>query len=252
VGFYQFGKDVTSILYLEHNTALTPLQVRILELFAANVSITFENLAGKENVQQTQKELILIIGDAIEQRSKETGAHVRRVAIMSEMFAEHLQLAESFIETIRYAAPLHDVGKIGIPESILHKPGKLDEVEWEIMKTHAEKGYKLLAESNRIIAKMGARIAYTHHERWDGTGYPRGLVGDETPIEGRIMAIVDVVDALLSKRCYKAAWPVEKVKDYIIEQSGKQFDPKLCIACLALMDRFAAIQRDLPDEKSAE
>jgi response regulator RpfG family c-di-GMP phosphodiesterase len=252
VGFYQFGQDVTSILYLEHNTALTTLQVRILELFAANVSLTFENLAGKENIQQTQKELILIIGDAIEQRSKETGAHVRRVAIMSEMLATHLQLGDSFIETIRYAAPLHDVGKIGIPESILHKPGKLDEAEWEIMKTHAEQGYKLLAGSNRIIAKMGARIAYTHHERWDGTGYPRGLVGDETPIEGRIMAIVDVIDALLSKRSYKEAWPIEKVRDYIMAQSGKQFDPMLCDACLLLMDRLSAIQQEYPDEKSVE
>ncbi|WP_434940459.1 DUF3369 domain-containing protein [Shewanella sp. HL-SH8] len=247
VGFYEFGNDVTSILYLEHNAALSPLQVRILELFAANVSLTFENLAGKENVQQTQKELILIIGDAIEQRSKETGAHVRRVALMSEILAEHLKLSNDFIETIRYAAPLHDVGKIGIPESILHKPGKLTDEEWQIMKTHAEKGYDLLAASNRIIAKMGARIAYTHHERWDGQGYPRGLVGEQTPIEGRIMAIVDVIDALLSKRSYKDAWPVEKVIGYLNEQSGKQFDPKMCDASLELMDRFIAIQRDMPD-----
>ncbi|WP_394128770.1 DUF3369 domain-containing protein [Shewanella maritima] len=248
VGYYQFGKDVTSLLYIKHDTSLTPLQVRILELFAANVSLTFENLSGKENVQQTQRELILIIGDAIEQRSKETGAHVRRVAIMCEMLAKFLNLSEDFIETIRYAAPLHDVGKIGIPESILHKPGKLDADEWEIMKTHAEKGYDLLAASNRIIAKMGARIAYTHHERWDGQGYPRGLVGDETPLEGRIMAVVDVVDALLSKRSYKPAWPAEKVEEYIKEQSGKQFDPVLCEATVELMPKFVAIQRELPDE----
>nr|WP_210147201.1 response regulator [Shewanella sp. WXL01] len=248
VGFYQFGSDVTSILYLQHDTSLTPLQVRILELFAANVSITFENLTGKENVQQTQKELILIIGDAIEQRSKETGAHVRRVAIMCEMLAEYLNMSDEFIETIRYAAPLHDVGKIGIPESILHKPGKLDEQEWEIMKTHAEKGYNLLAASNRIIAKMGARIAYTHHERWDGDGYPRGLSGEDIPLEGRIMAVVDVVDALLSKRSYKPAWPAEKVEAYIREQSGKQFDPELCKATLALMSKFVDVQRKMPDD----
>ncbi|MCL1144325.1 DUF3369 domain-containing protein [Shewanella gaetbuli] len=247
VGFYEFGNDVTSILYLQHNTALTPLQVRILELFAANVSLTFENLAGKENVQQTQKELILIIGDAIEQRSKETGAHVRRVALMSELLAEKLGQSSEFIETIRHAAPLHDVGKIGIPESILHKPGKLTPEEWEIMKTHAEKGYNLLADSNRIIAKMGARIAYTHHERWDGDGYPRGISGEEIPLEGRIMAIVDVIDALLSKRSYKPAWPAEKVIEYVLEQSGKQFDPNICEASLALMERFVAIQTEMPD-----
>ncbi|QIR14077.1 DUF3369 domain-containing protein [Shewanella aestuarii] len=247
VGFYEFGNDVTSILYLQHNSSLNPLQVRILELFAANVSLTFENLAGKENVQQTQKELILIIGDAIEQRSQETGAHVRRVALMSEILAKHLNLSSDFIDTIRFAAPLHDVGKIGIPESILHKPGKLDADEWEIMKTHAEKGYNLLAASNRIIAKMGARIAYTHHERWDGQGYPQGLVGNAIPIEGRIMAIVDVIDALLSKRSYKPAWPAERVIAYLHEQSGKQFDPALCEASLALMDRFIEIQHEMPD-----
>ncbi|GAA0790254.1 MULTISPECIES: DUF3369 domain-containing protein [Pseudomonadati] len=252
VGFYEFGNDVTSILYLGHNASLTSLQVRILELFAANVSLTFENLSGKENVQQTQKELILIIGDAIEQRSKETGAHVRRVALMSEILAEYLNQSLDFIETIRYAAPLHDVGKIGIPESILHKPGKLTDDEWQIMKTHAEKGYNLLAASNRIIAKMGARIAYTHHERWDGQGYPRGLVGEDIPVEGRIMAIVDVIDALLSKRSYKPAWPAEKVIEYLNEQSGKQFDPVMCNASLALMDRFIEIQRQMPDSADEE
>jgi len=247
VGFYKFGLDVTSILYLQHDTELTPLQVRILELFAANVSLTFENLSSKENVQQTQRELILIIGDAIEQRSKETGAHVRRVAVMSEMLAQYVGTSDDFVETIRYAAPLHDVGKIGIPESILHKPAKLTPDEWEIMKTHAEKGYALLAASNRIIAKMGARIAYTHHERWDGKGYPRGLVGNEIPIEGRIMAIVDVIDALLSKRSYKEAWPAEKVRDYLIEQSGNQFDPLMCTASLALLNQFVKIQQEMPD-----
>ena len=247
VGFYQFGDDVTSILYLQHNTDLTSLQVKILELFAANVSLTFENLASKENVQQTQKELILVIGDAIERRSQETGAHVRRVAVMSELFAKHLGLSDAFVDTIRYAAPLHDLGKIGIPETILHKPGKLDAEEWEIMKTHAEMGYNLLAHSNRIIAKMGARIAYTHHERWDGMGYPRGLRETDIPIEGRIMAIVDVIDALLSERSYKKAWPPEQVRDYLIEQAGKQFDPDLCTTGLELMEQFVELQSLLPD-----
>ena len=249
VGFYQFGNDVTSILYLQHDSDLTELQVRILELFAANVSLTFENLASKENIQQTQKELILVIGDAIEQRSQETGAHVRRVAIMSELFARHLGLSDAFVDTIRYAAPLHDLGKIAIPESILHKPGKLTDEEWEIMKTHAEVGYNLLAHSNRIIAKMGARIAYTHHERWDGMGYPRGLSGEDIPIEGRIMAIVDVVDALLSERSYKPAWSQAQVMEYITEQSGKQFDPILCEKGLELMAEFVELQRILPDKR---
>ncbi|MBW3526217.1 DUF3369 domain-containing protein [Shewanella sp. NKUCC05_KAH] len=248
VGFYELSGHVTSILYLQHNTKLTDFQVSILELFAANVSLTFENLSGRENVQQTQRELILIIGDAIEQRSKETGAHVRRVARMTEMLAIAIGMKADFIETIRYAAPLHDVGKIGIPESILHKPGKLDAEEWAIMQTHAEKGYNLLVGSNRIIAKMGARIAYTHHERWDGQGYPRGLSQEDIPIEGRLMAIIDVIDALLSKRSYKEAWSVEAVREYILAQSGKQFDPMLCEASLDLLDVFASLHIHIPDE----
>jgi response regulator RpfG family c-di-GMP phosphodiesterase len=167
---------------------------------------------------------------------------------MTEMLAIAIGMKADFIETIRYAAPLHDVGKIGIPESILHKPGKLDAEEWAIMQTHAEKGYNLLVGSNRIIAKMGARIAYTHHERWDGQGYPRGLSQEDIPIEGRLMAIVDVIDALLSKRSYKEAWSVEAVREYILAQSGKQFDPVLCEASLDLLDVFASLHIHIPDE----
>ena len=153
-----------------------------------------------------------------------------------------------FIETIRYAAALHDVGKISIPETILHKPGKLDPEEWEIMKTHAQKGYELLADSNRIVAKMGAIIAKTHHERWDGKGYPEGLKGDDIPVEGRIMAIVDVVDALLSKRCYKPAWSEEEVKAYLQENAGTQFDPIITHVMLEHFDKIQDIRAQAPDE----
>ena len=162
--------------------------------------------------------------------------------------SEKLHMSREFIETIRYSAALHDVGKISIPETILHKPGKLDPEEWEIMKTHAQKGYELLAGSDRIVAKMGAIIAKTHHERWDGQGYPEGLAGDDIPVEGRIMAIVDVVDALLSKRCYKPAWSPEEVKAYLHENSGKQFDPLITHIMIEHFDRILEIRATEPDE----
>ncbi|AGP86129.1 DUF3369 domain-containing protein [Alteromonas mediterranea] len=248
IGYYPTGEDSHNILYVKLNEPLDALQRKTLEMFASNVAIIFQNLTQKEDIQQTQKELIMVLSDAIEMRSKETGGHVRRVILMTEFLSEKLHMSREFIDTIRYSAALHDVGKISIPETILHKPGKLDPEEWEIMKTHAQKGYDLLADSDRIVAKMGAIIAKTHHERWDGNGYPEGLSGDDIPIEGRIMAIVDVVDALLSKRCYKPAWSEEDVKAYLEENAGKQFDPLITHIMLEHFDKILGIRALEPDE----
>lgn len=249
IGYYPTGEDTHNILYVKLNSPLDALQRKTLEMFASNVAIIFQNLTQKEDIQQTQKELIMVLSDAIEMRSKETGGHVKRVILMTEFLSEKLHLSKEFIETIRYAAALHDVGKISIPETILHKPGKLDPEEWEIMKTHAQRGYDLLAGSDRIVAKMGAIIAKTHHERWDGKGYPDGLSKDEIPLEGRIMAIVDVVDALLSKRCYKPAWSEEEVKAYLRENAGKQFDPLITNIMLEHFDKIQEIRALEPDEE---
>lgn len=249
VGYYPTGETTHNILYVQLNSPLDALQRKTLEMFASNVAIIFQNLTQKEDIQQTQKELIMVLSDAIEMRSKETGGHVKRVILMTEFLSEKLHLSREFIETIRYAAALHDVGKISIPETILHKPGKLDPDEWEIMKTHAQRGYDLLAGSDRIVAKMGAIIAKSHHERWDGKGYPLGLEKDAIPLEGRIMAIVDVVDALLSKRCYKPAWSEEEVKDYLRENAGKQFDPLITQIMLEHFDKIQEIRALEPDEE---
>ncbi len=248
IGYYPSGKESHNILYVQLNEPLNALQHKTLEMFASNVSVIFQNLTQKEDIQQTQKELIMVLSDAIEMRSKETGGHVKRVILMAELISQRLGMSEEFIETIRYAAALHDVGKISIPESILHKPDKLDANEWETMKTHAQKGYELLAGSNRIVAKMGAVIAKTHHERWDGNGYPDGLAGDAIPIEGRIVAIIDVVDALLSKRCYKPAWTAEEVKRYVAENAGLQFDPVIANTVIEHFNDILDIRRKVPDE----
>jgi len=248
IGYYPTSEDSHNILYVKLDQPLDELQHKTLEMFASNVAVVFQNLTQKEDIQKTQKELIMVLSDAIEMRSKETGGHVRRVILMTEFLSEKLHLSKEFIDTIRYSAALHDVGKISIPETILHKPGKLTPEEWEVMKTHAQKGYDLLASSNRIVAKMGAIIAKTHHERWDGQGYSEGLAGDAIPLEGRIMAIVDVVDALLSKRCYKTPWGSEDVKDYLRENAGKQFDPSITHVMLEHFDRILEIRATEPDD----
>ncbi|QLG89795.1 DUF3369 domain-containing protein [Chitinibacter bivalviorum] len=244
---FQVGELASNVLYASLAHPLDPLQTKLLQMFASNVALVFEALYTKENIQETQKELLLVIGDAIEQRSKETGMHVRRVALMCELLARKLGQSPEYCETIRYASPLHDIGKIGIPETILHKHGKLDPDEWAVMQTHAELGYQLLKNTKRVIAKMGAIIARDHHEKWDGSGYPRGLKGQDIPLEARIMAVVDVIDALASRRSYKEAWPDEAIITLLKAERGRHFDPDIVDLALATYDEFVAIRRQLPD-----
>lgn len=241
------GAHSANILYVAPSVKLNADQKHLLDVFATNVALTFENISVKEDIQSTQKELMYIVGDAIEQRSKETGAHVRRVALICELLGRAIGSEEEFVQIIKHAAPLHDIGKIGIPESILHKPGKLDPEEWAIMQTHAQIGYDLLRNSKRILAKVGASIAYHHHERWDGKGYPQGLAGEDIPIEGRLLALADVIDALGSKRCYKEPWPAEDILAFIQNERGKQFDPMLVDKAVELFDGIMDIRRKYPD-----
>ncbi|WP_331346005.1 DUF3369 domain-containing protein [Cellvibrio sp. UBA7661] len=247
VGYYHTNENTQSVLYTRFHEAHNAQQDEILKLFAANITLIFQNLHNREHIQETQKELLLVLGDAIEQRSKETGSHVRRVALMCELMALKLGQSSEYAEILKHASPLHDIGKIGIPESILHKPGKLNDEEWEVMKTHAQIGYDLLQGSTRTIAKMGARIAVSHHEHWDGNGYPNGLKGEDIPLEGRIVAIIDVIDALGSERSYKKPWQESEIIQYVSERRGKQFDPAIVDAALELFEAFREIRRNLPD-----
>jgi response regulator RpfG family c-di-GMP phosphodiesterase len=244
IGYYHTDENTRSVLYTRFREEHNAVQDEILKLFAANITLIFQNLHSREHIQETQKELLLVLGDAIEQRSKETGSHVRRVALMCELMALKLGQSSEYAEMLRHASPLHD---IGIPETILHKPGKLNDTEWEVMKTHAQIGYELLKDSTRTIAKMGARIALSHHEHWDGNGYPSGLKGADIPLEGRIVAIIDVIDALGSERAYKKPWQENAIIQYVSERSGKQFDPALVEAALSLFDNFRDIRHHFPD-----
>lgn len=247
IGYFSTQKGSESLLYVTFLHELTALDKQLLEIYAANVAITYENLLMRDDVQETQKELVYMLGEAVEQRSKETGAHVKRVAQISQLLATAYGLPEQESELIKLASPLHDVGKVGIPDSILNKPGKHTPEEWEIMKTHAMIGEEILAKSDKRILQLGSIIAGQHHEKWDGNGYPRGLKGEEIHVAGRITALADVFDALGSKRCYKDAWPIEKIIAIIKDEKGKQFEPKLVDLFVENIDALVAIREAFPD-----
>ena len=195
-----------------------------------------------KDIVDTQKEVVFTMGAIGETRSKETGFHVKRVAEYSYILARLAGLDEESAQLLKLASPMHDIGKVGIPDAILNKPGKLDFEEFEIMKTHASLGYEMLKGSTRDILQTSSIVAYEHHEKWDGTGYPRGLKKANIHMYGRITSICDVFDALGSDRCYKKAWELDKILDLFKEQSGKQFDPVLVELFFNNLDKFLEIR----------
>ncbi len=237
-----------NLLYLNHASSLENNDRQLLEIYTQSVAITFENINLQEDLRETQKELVYILSDAVEARSKETGAHVKRVALGSELLARLAGLPKDLVMLIKHASPLHDIGKVAIPDAILHKPGKLDAVEWELMQKHAQFGLDILQRSERPLMRMGAEIAISHHERWDGAGYPNGIAGEAIPISGRITALADVFDALGSRRSYKAPWSEEAVVELILQERGKHFDPTLVDLLIANLPAFHTIREQHPDE----
>lgn len=201
----------------------------------------------KQEIVETQKEVVFTMGAIGETRSKETGKHVKRVAEYSRVFGKYCNLSEEEIELLVDASPMHDIGKIAIPDNILHKTGKLNDEEFQIMRTHAEIGYTMLNHSSRPLLKTAAIIALEHHERWDGNGYPNYLKGEEIAIEGRITAIADVFDALGSQRCYKKSWKDEDIFEYLKKEKGKQFDPNLVDIFFEHIDEFLLIRKEFID-----
>ena len=202
--------------------------------------------AKLRELNETQVEVIQTLSEVAESRCGETGAHIKRVAEYSRLLAQLAGLSDDEVFLIRTAAPLHDVGKVGTPDNVLLKPGKLTPDEFVIMQEHAEIGYRILADSTKPILKTAAIIARNHHEKWDGTGYPQKLSGEAIPIHGRIVAIADVIDALGTERVYKKAWPPEQIQAYLQEQSGRHFDPGLTQLVLDNFDRFESIRKQYP------
>ncbi|BBE31196.1 phosphodiesterase [Tepiditoga spiralis] len=235
------------VFYIEYCFPLKEIDKKFIEMYYSEVVALFNNLNLVLEIEETQKEIIYTLGEVVEGRSNETGYHVRRVAEYSKILALGCGLSEEEANKIKMAAPMHDVGKVAIPDKILLKPGKLNEEEFKIMKTHAQLGYELLKKSKRNILQISATIAHEHHERWDGSGYPLGLKGEEISIYGRIVSIVDVFDALISDRVYRKAMDLETAKKIIRDGSGKNFDPKLVEIFFNNFDKILKIKGSFKD-----
>jgi response regulator RpfG family c-di-GMP phosphodiesterase len=230
-----------NFLYLEIAKELDENDHDLLELFFTNVSMAFDNLFLNKGIEDTQKEIIFHIAETMECRSAETGSHVRRVAEYAQLLALKSGLSEEEAEMLKLASTPHDLGKIGIPDAILNKPGPLTPEEYLIIKTHVYRGHDLLNNSSSPIIRAAANIILQHHERWDGLGYPQGLQGEEIHIHGRIIGVADVFDALSNRRVYHEAWTWEQVFTHFREQRGRHFDPKLVDILLENKEAFKAI-----------
>lgn len=220
---------------------------RILEIQVNEKTSELRN--AYEKVKAVTYETINKLSRAAEYLDDSTSSHLQRISRYAEVVARELELGPDIVESILYASPMHDVGKIGIPDRILMKPGKLTASEWEIMKTHSEIGAKILEGSDQPLIQTAEKIALTHHEKWDGSGYPHGLKGEEIPVAGRITAIADVFDALTSKRPYKEAFSLQKSLSIIKESRGTHFDPAIVDAFLAVEQEIVKIMEQFRENK---
>lgn len=230
-------------------TGVIPFSERVepyLRALASQVGVVMRNATMSEELRRSRVETVKRFVKASEYHDADTGGHIERMSSYSALLAQKLGMDAYFCERIKLASMLHDVGKISIPDAILKKPGLLTDDERKIMNTHAVNGYEMLADAESPFLQMGAVIAWSHHEKWDGTGYPRGLRGEDIPLEGRIVALADVFDALCSRRCYKEAWPIENVLDIIRKSSGSQFDPQIVEVFFENLDEIYAIQAQYP------
>lgn len=248
VFFFSNHRGQIGLIYLTECNNISDVSLNLMKLFSTNISIAYDNVSLYQEIDDTQKEVLFRLGTIAEFRSKETSQHVNRVARYSELLALKYGLSETEAKLVRMASPMHDIGKIGIPDSILQKPGKLTDDEFKVMKTHCQLGFDMLDGSDRPVLKTAATIALEHQEKWDGSGYPQGLKGDQIHIYGRITALADVFDALGSERCYKKAWPLEKILELFRVQSGKHFDPQLMGLFFENLDQFLVIRDRLADD----
>ncbi|WP_244148961.1 response regulator [Desulfonatronum thioautotrophicum] len=244
------GFDLGAVDFITKPVSPPILRARV----AAQLTLHNQKRILEEKIQErtrelihTREEVVTMLGVAADFRDNETGLHINRVSRYCRMIASAGGLNEEFTEMIALASPLHDVGKIGIPDQILLKPGKLSVAEFEVIKTHCVIGRDILKSSTWSVLQLAQSIAMTHHEKWNGAGYPRGLRGEEIPIEGRITAIADVFDALSTKRPYKEAWPLEKCIAQINDESGNHFDPNLVQAFNTALPQILRTATELAD-----
>ncbi|MBU2552147.1 MAG: DUF3369 domain-containing protein [Proteobacteria bacterium] len=248
VGYFPTRNHSEHLIYLEHGQALSELDRNLVRIFMASMAVAFDNIHLNQEIADTQKEVICTLGEVVETRSKETAFHVKRVAEISRLLALKAGLSEEESELLRQASPMHDVGKVGVPDIILNKPGPLSETEFSVIMDHARIGYEILKNSDRNVMRAAAIVSLQHHERWNGQGYPHGLKGDDIHIFGRITGLVDVFDALSHDRVYKKAWPLTDILEYIRQERGRHFDPRLVDLFLDHLDDFVDILKSYPDD----
>ncbi|MFC3093929.1 two-component system response regulator [Alteromonas sediminis] len=250
----QKGFDLGAVDYITKPVSPPIVLARVkTQLAMFDQARHLENLVKKrtEELEETRVEIIRRLGKAAEFKDNETGMHVIRMSWFSRFLAEALGEPEDWCELLYNAAPMHDIGKIGIPDRVLLKPAKLDEDEWEIMKMHANYGAEIIGEHPSPLLQLAKEVAINHHEKWNGKGYPNGLKGEEIPLSARIVAIADVFDALTSERPYKKAWSEEKAVALLKEEAGEHFDPTLVplfISCLPKVREIQQQYRDIFDE----
>jgi len=226
------------LIIFEGRTCDISIEDDLLNIFVKNIAITFDNLLMSNDIKESQKDTIFMLSEMAEQRSQETGKHVKRVAYFAKEIAQEIGLSELEVEEVFTTAPMHDIGKIAISDTILKKPGRLSDSEFELMKSHAQKGHDLLVNSEKRLMRVASIVAHQHHEHFDGGGYPQGLKGDEIHIYAQITGLCDVFDALSTKRIYKESWPLKDVFEFIENERDKQFNPKIIDAFFARKDRI--------------
>ncbi len=237
------NKPIDKVEFLARTQNMLNLRNNQVQLANRAQWLASEVHKATESLHQQEQEALVLLSKAAEYRDPETGAHIIRMSHYSQLIARQLGLDAAEQQLILEASPMHDIGKVGTPDNILLKPGKLDNDEFAIMEQHAQHGYDILSQGSSHLLKVAAEIAITHHEKFNGRGYPNGLSGEEIPHRGRIVAVADVFDALTSERPYKQAWPVEKSVNLLREESGEHFDPECVEAFLAVLDDVLEIMK---------
>ncbi len=252
IPMYDYDENIIGAFQVvNHHGKNSEFEERDLERLTLASTYAAETLVSAKlaiEITETQKEVVFTMGSIAESRSKETGNHVKRVAEYSKILALAYGLDEEESELLKQASPMHDIGKVAIPDSILNKPGRFDENERFIMNTHAELGHKMIKDSKRPLLQAASIVAYEHHEKWNGTGYPRKLKGEEIHIYGRITALADVFDALGSDRVYKKAWSDERIFKLLHEERGEHFDPELIDLFFENIEKIIEVRETFNDK----
>lgn len=248
IGYYNIQATGENLLYVRPNAKLNKIGCHLLDIYTKCVAITHNNLHQKEGIRQSRQELVYVLSETIERRIPNESNHVRRVSKMAFLLAQATGLSANICERLKLAAPLHDIGTIGIPDHILTKQTRYNESDKAIMARHTEVGANILSKSERPVLQMASRIAAQHHEQWDGNGHPNKLKGEEIDIAARIVSIVDVIDALGCHKAYRPAFSQSEIITFVKDGSGTLFDPTLAATALTLMSEFQKMRLRFPDE----